>query len=85
MSKQDRNGFGEFGGKVESGFVFDRCHDQLKAGDVVIADYRGRSACRFEVLSDDGTGMFMFRDPDGVERPMRPSTMLGLAIRVERS
>jgi hypothetical protein len=76
--------FPEFGGRVESGYIFDRCHDELQPGDVVIADYRGRPDCRFEVLSDTGTGMYMFRDPDGVERPMRPSTMLSLAKRIER-
>lgn len=68
-----------------SGFMIDACHDDIKPGDVIIADYRGRPDCRFEVLHDAGGGMWQFRDPDGVERPMRPSTMLRLAKRVERA
>jgi hypothetical protein len=76
--------FGPFKCAARDGFLIDACHDELAPGDVVIADYRGRPDCRFEVLSDDGRGMFRFRDPDGVERPMRPSTMLNLAKRVER-
>jgi hypothetical protein len=59
-----------------SGFMLDRCHDQTGPGDVFVSEYRGRSGERFVVLSDDGNGMYRFRDPDGVERPMRPSTML---------
>jgi hypothetical protein len=60
---------GPFKPAPQGGFLIDACHDQLAPGDVVIADYRG---------------MFRFRDPDGVERPMRPSTMLKRAKRVER-
>jgi hypothetical protein len=75
---------GPFKPAPQGGFLIDACHDELAPGDVVIADYRGRPDCRFVVLSDDGRGMFRFRDPDGVERPMRPSTMLKLAKRVER-
>lgn len=77
--------YGMLNGKVENGYVFDRCHDQLKPGDVIIADYRGRPNCQFEVLRDTGSGMFQFRDPDGVERPMRPSTMLNVATRIIRA
>lgn len=72
-------------GKTESGFVFDRCHAEIKAGDVIIAEYRGRPESRFEVLYDRNDGMFQFRDPDGNERPMRPSTMLSVMDRIERA
>lgn len=78
--------FGTFdGGETASGFVLDGCHDEISPGDVVIASYRGRPSCRFEVLRDDGRGMYVIRDPDGVERPMRPSTLLAVADRVERA
>jgi hypothetical protein len=68
-----------------SGFRIDACHDQIKPGDVVVTNYRGNPEGRFEVLSDTGTGMFMFRDPDGVERPMRPATILSGNARIIRA
>jgi hypothetical protein len=69
---------------VRSGFVYDRCHNDLKPGDVVIAQYRGDPEGRFTVLYERQS-MWQIRDPDGVERPMRPSTLLKGAVRVERA
>jgi hypothetical protein len=77
-------GHGMMDGRHQSGWIFDACHDRIAPGDVVIASYRGTPSSRFEVLSDDGTGMFMVRDPDGRERPMRPSNLLNVAERIER-
>lgn len=72
------------GKTTTEGFVLDRCHDQVKAGDVVIAPFRGTPAQRFEVLADDGRGMFEVRRPNESISPMRPSTILAVAERIER-
>lgn len=70
-------------GKTESGWVLDRCHDEIKVGDVFIADYRGTPDQRFTVLKDDRTGTLLVRRPDGAESLMRPSTILNAAKRIE--
>lgn len=70
---------GMLNGATKSGWVLDACHDRVTAGDVVIADFRGTPDQRFEVLEDDGRGMFRVRRPDGSESPMRPSTILTCA------
>lgn len=77
--------FGPFKPAPEGGFLIDACHDELSPGDVVIRNYRGNPDGRFTVLHDAGGGMWQFRDPDGVERPMRPSTMLQDNPRIERA
>jgi hypothetical protein len=71
---------GPFKAAPEGGFLVDACHGEVGPGDVFVASYRGRAGSRFVVVSDDGRGMFRFRDPDGVERPMRPSTMLSPSV-----
>ena len=65
------------------GFILDACHDRVQAGTAFIADFRGTPDQRFEVLEDDGRGMFRVRRPDGSESPMRPSTILNVAKRFE--
>jgi hypothetical protein len=73
-----------FGGEERSGYVLDACHDHVQVGDVYIADYRGTPDQRFEVLEDDGTGLFRVRRPDAETSLMRPSTILNVAKRIER-
>jgi hypothetical protein len=75
--------FGPFKPAPEGGFLIDACHDQVSPGDVFIASYRGQTGSRFVVLSDDRGGMFRFRDPAGVERPIRPSTMFSPSVAAE--
>jgi hypothetical protein len=71
-------------GKTESGWILDACHDQLKVGDIFVADYRGTPDQRFEILEDDRTGTLRVRRPDGEVSLMRPSTILKVAKRIER-
>lgn len=69
---------------MDSGYVLDDCHDQIKAGDAFIASYRGTPGQRFEVLEDMGTGLFKMRRPDGEESLIRPAHILSVADRIIR-
>lgn len=69
---------------TESHFVLDACHDRVRVGDIVIASYRGAAAQRFEILADDGGGLFKVRRPDGEQSLMRPSTILSVADHIIR-
>ena len=68
---------------VKSGYVFDECHYEIRPGDVVFAEFRGKPG-HFRVLDDTGTGMYDVLRPDGSISPMRPSTILGFAQTITR-
>ena len=63
-------------------YVLDDCHSQIKVGDVFAADFRGWPGQRFEVIGDTGQGMFEVLRPDGSTSPMRPSTILAVAVHI---
>lgn len=69
---------------MDSGWVFDACHDQIKPGDAFIANYRGTPGQRFEVLEDMGTGLLKMRRPDGEESLIRPAHIVSVADRIIR-
>lgn len=65
-------------------WVRDPRRSEIAPGDVVIATFRGEDDARFEVVGETVGHMLNVRRPDGSVAPMRPSTILAAAKRIER-